>query len=342
LKGSVSLETASTLVRSVVKSRLRSTKMASIGVEDSGARRKLRSCPVCGESRRQPIRELADHITGDRFLAVTCTSCGVAFLADPPPPAEIGQYYANELGRGMQRDPGRVFSALRSRLIRRDLEKLLRHLPASGLVVDLGTGDGSVAVALDRLGYRVVACDLGPADEWRHREIPYVELEPGWEFAEVIEATGPPSALVLRHVLEHVHAPRTLLERARASGVRVVDVTVPNFDSRLRPRLGRSWIFWDPPRHMTYFTPDTLQAAARHAGFEVACLETYGIDELVTSAYRALALKALGRGDRRARSLRRLARVLQPRSVLSGVGSAVAHPLANCVIRCILTEAAPA
>src|SRR5262249_7159656 len=151
---------------------------------------------------------------------------------------------------------------------------------------------------------RVVACDLAPADEWRHREIPYVELEPGWEFAKVVEATGRPSALVLRHVLEHVHAPRRLLERAHASGARVIDVTVPNFDSRLPPRLGGGWIFWDPPRHMTYFTPATLQAAAAYAGYEVSYLETYGIDELITSAYRAFELKALGRRDRRARSLR--------------------------------------
>jgi Methyltransferase domain len=316
--------------------------MASTDVQDPGARRELRNCPVCGGSPVQPIQELADHITGDRFLAVRCTSCGLVFLADPPPPAEIAEYYSNELGRRMRRDPGRIFRALRNRLIRKDLGKLLPHLPASGLLVDLGAGDGSVAVMFDRLGYRVVACDLAPAEEWRHRDIPYVELEPGWEFGELVEATGPPSALVLRHVLEHVHAPRSLLERAHATGARVIDVTVPNFDSRLRPRLGGSWIFWDPPRHMTYFTPDTLRAAAAYAGYEVAYLETYGIDELITSAYRALALKVLGRGDWRARSLRRVASVLQPRSMLSGVGSAVAHPIANCVIRGILTEGAPA
>jgi Methyltransferase domain len=314
--------------------------MSSIGVEDSGVRRQKRSCPVCRDSRAEPLQELADHITGDQFLAVTCTSCGLVYLADPPPPAQIGGYYANELGRGMRRHPGRIFSALRTRLIRKDLEKLMPHVAASSLIVDLGTGDGSVAVTLDRLGYRVVACDLAPAEEWPHRGIPYVELEPGWEFGEVVEATGTPSALVLRHVLEHVHAPRRLLERARATGVRVIDVTVPNFDSRLRPRLGQSWIHWDPPRHMTYFSPGTLRALAAYTGYQVAHLETYGIDELVTSSYRALELKALGREDRRAHYLRRVARVLEPKSVLSGVGSAVANPISNCVIRCILTQEA--
>jgi Methyltransferase domain len=314
--------------------------MSSIGVEDSGVRRQMRSCPVCRDSRAEPLKELADHITGDQFLAVTCTSCGLVYLADPPTPAQIGGYYANELGRGMRRHPGRIFSALRTRLIRKDLEKLTTHLAPSGLIVDLGTGDGSVSVTLDRLGYRVVACDLAPAEEWRHRGIPYVELEPAWDFGEVVEATEPPSALVLRHVLEHVHDPRTLLERAHAIGVRVVDVTVPNFDSRLRPCLGEGWIFWDPPRHMMYFTPETLRALAARTGYDVAYLETYGIDEFVTSTYRALALKTLGREDRRARFLRRVARVLEPKSVLSGVGSAVANPISNCVIRCILTQEA--
>ena len=312
--------------------------MASIGVEDLGTGREQRSCPVCRESGSQPIQELADHITGDRFLAVVCTSCGLVFLVDPPPPAEIAKYYENELGRGMRRDPGRIFSALRTRLIRKDLGKLVPHLGASGLIIDLGTGDGSVSVALDRLGYRVVACDFSPADEWPHRDIPYIELEPDGQFTEVVEATGPPSALVLRHVLEHVHDPRRLLELAHASGASVVDVTVPNFNSRLRPGLGKSWIHWDPPRHMTYFTPETIRVLATQAGYEVAYLETYGIDELFTSAYRALALKSLERGGRQARFLRGVGRILQPKSVLSGVGSAVAHPIANCVIRCILTE----
>jgi Methyltransferase domain len=298
----------------------------------------LRACPICIETQAQPLLDLVDHITGDRFHAVTCRSCGLVFLADPPPPAGLGAYYANELGRGMRRRPGRLFTALRGRLIRKDLERLIPHLTSDDLVVDLGTGDGSVAVELDRIGYRVVAGDLSPAHEWQYAEIPYLQLRPQWDFAELVEAIGEPSVLVLRHVLEHIHNPRALLELARTHGTRVVDVTVPNYDSRLRPRLAASWIHWDPPRHMTYFSPETLRTLAAVVGYEVEHLETYGIDELVTSGYRALSLKALESDERQARALRRLARVLQPKSVLSGLGSAAAHPFANCVIRSVLTR----
>jgi SAM-dependent methyltransferase len=298
----------------------------------------LRACPVCLESHSQPRLELVDHITGDAFHAVTCSSCGLVFLADPPERADLDTYYANELGRGMRHKPGRLFTTLRGRLIRKDLRKLLPHLAQEDLVVDLGTGDGSVAVELRRLGYRVVASDLSPAEEWAHAEIPYVELGANWDFAELVDAVGPPSALVLRHVLEHVHDPRLLLEIAHENGTRVVDVTVPNYESRLRPRLSANWIHWDPPRHMTYFSPETLRMLAAQTGYQVTHLETYGIDELVTSAYRAVSLRALEASERRARALRQVARFLQPKSVLSGVGSALVHPIGNSVVRCVLTR----
>lgn len=304
----------------------------------SAPRGALRDCPVCRKADPRPVRGLTDLFSGERFLAVGCTLCGLVFLADPPPASDLDRYYANELGHGMRSEPGRIFQTLRRQLIRKDLRTLLPHLVAGDRIVDLGTGDGAVAVELHRLGYSVVACDLFSADEWRHAEIPYRKLEAGWDFAGVVAATGAPSVLVLRHVLEHVHEPRVLLELAHAQGVRVLDVTVPNLESRLRRHLGESWYHWDPPRHMTYFSPGTVHTLAARTGYRVAHLNTYGIDELVTAAYRALSLRAVKSGPRAERAMRRTARVFQPKGLLAGIGSAAAHPLGNCVIRCILTQ----
>jgi 2-polyprenyl-3-methyl-5-hydroxy-6-metoxy-1,4-benzoquinol methylase len=81
--------------------------------------------------------------------------------------------------------------------------------------------------------------------------------------------------ITMWHSLEHVPAPRHLLEEARKlltwNGKLVV--AVPNLDS-LGFRIFRShWCGLDLPRHLTHFTSWTLQLMLERCGFRVESVQ---------------------------------------------------------------------
>jgi SAM-dependent methyltransferase len=82
-------------------------------------------------------------------------------------------------------------------------------------------------------------------------------------------ADGEFDAIVMNHVLEHVHNPLRLLNsciRLLRVGGTLVAVT-PNAESDGHRRFGASWYHLDPPRHLHLFSQKTLRDIANRAGF---------------------------------------------------------------------------
>ena len=293
-------------------------------------------CPSCN-SPGQPSRVVVDHESRESFAIHRCPRCDLQYVADPPAPERIGDYYASARGSAMRSSPGRLFTAMRAVRIRRDLAPLLARVPDRARVVDLGTGDGSVARMLAAQGHMVKAVDVYPADQWSTPEIPYESYDPSERIApSLVSVDGAsPDGVVMRHVLEHVYEPVALLHDLRKAGTSHVMAIVPNVGSRLAGRLGDDWYYWDPPRHLTFFTRDTLRAVADRAGYEVVSLRTYGLDELVSSAHRHLSLSPPER--LRPRTTARLLRATRPTGLLAGLSSAASSPFMDSVIQVVLS-----
>src|SRR5260370_25639395 len=71
--------------------------------------------------------------------------------------------------------------------------------------------------------------------------------------------------------LEHVHDPQEGVRQAHdllVSGGKLV-VAVPNIDSQAFRWFGPAWYGLDVPRHLTHFSPVTLQVMMERAGFLV-------------------------------------------------------------------------
>ncbi len=258
-------------------------------------------------------------------------ACGAAYLLDPPTPESIGDYYDNVSGAAMQTSPGALFRAMRDRRIAADLAPLLERLEPDVAVADVGTGDGSVADWLHRHGRAAVGLDVYGPDGWTHPTIPYrqVSFDRAGLTPDVLAAAGPVGGAVMRHVLEHVHRPAETLGQLRAAGLTHVLIVVPNVRSRMVRRLGSHWYYWDPPRHLTFFSADSLTRCAVRAGFRVAYLRTYGLDELVTSAHRAL----LGSGRP---GVARVARALRPTGLIAGGASVLQARVSDTVVHAVL------
>ena len=292
------------------------------------------TCPGCGADHGIVERAIRDHMGPESFSVARCARCGSRYVQDPPSPARIGAYYDTAAGAAMHQEPGRLFAALRDRRIASDVRPLLERLRPGDGVADLGTGDGSVARHLRRRGVRAVGFDVFGPEAWPHEDIPYrtLDLAAGAPSPAELTSAGPLRGAVLRHVLEHVHRPAEVLGALRDAGVEHVLVIVPNAGSRLARRLGGSWYYWDPPRHLTFFERGTLATCAAAAGFRVGFSRTYGLDELATSAHRALLLRGTPRG-------RRAARVLRPTGLVAGGLSVLSAPVLDSVVHAVLDPA---
>ena len=144
------------------------------------------------------------------------------------------------------------------------------HLPptAGGRLLDVGCGDGRLLRALGGSGWQAEGIDFDPVAVERARSegiaiglgrLPHLDY-PNDSF----------EAVVMDHVIEHVHDPIEVLceiWRVLKRGGRLI-ATTPNLDSLSHKLFGSSWAHLDPPRHLYLFKLNTLCAVAELAGFE--------------------------------------------------------------------------
>ncbi|WP_374356182.1 methyltransferase domain-containing protein [Chitinimonas sp.] len=295
-----------------------------------GNDKQRRPCPICQQAADDDI-VLRDYVSREHFMLACCRACGHGFIAEPPPVGQIWRYYQTPAGAKMHGRANPLARRLQRLLLLREL-RLLGRLSAGDLVVDIGSGDGAAAAVLAEQAASVLALDGYPASHWQHAKIAYRQVD----FNAVAsrpdglgELPGSGRRLaVMRHVLEHLHQPEQFLRNLARQRFDTVLLVVPNFHAWLRPLFGQSWYYWDPPRHLHQFTETSLRAAASHAGFDVDYLGRYGIDEIVTSLYRWLEMRAQD-GKLAPRWLRQLC---APKGALAGLASAAAYLPGNTVI----------
>jgi SAM-dependent methyltransferase len=184
--------------------------------------------------------------------------------------------YADAVTDPAERALGRLLSLLGP--LRETARHGLMWLPGEcrGKLLDVGCGSGLFLKHMQALGWEVsgVEPDRNAAQIARealvHGDVVAGELHQA-EFA-------PESfdAVTLSHVIEHVPDPDDALaicHRLLRPGGRLV-LSTPNSESLGVRRFGRSWLHWDPPRHLQLFNPRTLPQLVSSAGLEIESLDT--------------------------------------------------------------------
>lgn len=172
--------------------------------------------------------------------------------------------------------------------------RVLGPLDKPSRVLDLGAGDGRLALSLARSGHQVTAVEP-------FRGLPVAPgltvLRASLEEAELPEHSF--DAAVLWHVLEHLSDPLAVLERVRrwlVPGGRVV-AGVPNLSS-LQARLGRErWFHLDPQRHLVHFSPCGLVTLLELAGFSDVQRRPVLIDQALAGMWMTLLNRVTSRPD---------------------------------------------
>ncbi len=151
-----------------------------------------------------------------------------------------------------------------------DWDMSVMFLPArsGGGVLELGCGGGDLLCRLSALGWRVEGMDVDPhAIENAKRKGLNVKLGPVESLAYAPDSFD---AVIMVHVIEHVHDPRHLLRechRILKPGGQLSLVT-PNAGSFLHYIFGRSWFPLEPPRHLHIFTGAAIRELLEESGFD--------------------------------------------------------------------------
>jgi len=247
------------------------------------------TCPVCGCAGNKQYEHLIDRATivAGVWGSRKCNNLACeAYWLDPMPVAEdlhkaYASYYTHGNGKCSRRRPAkreemalqiiRTIESLWLRALflapeREGLETMfLANLPP-GRVLEVGCGAGALLRRLRDLGWTVEGQDVDPnAASIADNDI-VVHLGDLRALALPSESYD---AVVMNHVIEHVHYPVALLREchrlAKPGGILVI--TTPNAESYGHRIFRDAWRGLEPPRHLHLFTSKSLEFIASKSGW---------------------------------------------------------------------------
>jgi len=224
------------------------------------------------------------HLFSKRgFELVRCKACGLAFIANPPGPAELAQLYSTEADYHSAlvdpADPG--FAAMR-RIARQHVRMLGRSEPvAQGLrLLDIGCSSGLFLAEARNAGFEVHGAEISAGTAAFARDHFGLEVHTG-DWRDAGYPDGSFDIVTLFDVIEHLPDPlgelRAIRRLLRPGGL--VLQSTPNIDG-LFPRLSYTlaerldyWPHPEPPHHLYQFSDRTLAELTERAGYQVTRID---------------------------------------------------------------------
>jgi len=141
-------------------------------------------------------------------------------------------------------------------------------------LLDVGSGSGDFLLRMRARGWNVLGVEPDPVAAAKARA-KNLDVRDGM-LADAALPDDTFDAIVLSHVIEHVHDPIALLRECgrvlRPGGVLVL--MTPNLASVGHRRFGADWRGLEPPRHLHVFSVGSLAACVRAVGLEVSDVRT--------------------------------------------------------------------
>jgi 2-polyprenyl-3-methyl-5-hydroxy-6-metoxy-1,4-benzoquinol methylase len=230
------------------------------------------TCNLCGSGDSKLLYRKLGKTAGMLFDIVRCKNCSLIYVNPRLTKERSAALYCDDYYQGKGVDRNFIGS---SQDKQRDASILVRCLresilgQAKGLrLLDIGGGDGLVSQAAANLGFDVLMCDISPhaIERARKKGIQCHQGEPldGFFDSHLCQF----DVVVALEVIEHVYDPKAFIRRVfgllKPGGVFIY--TTGNFqETRF---LGSRWGYLDiPESHIYFFTPATMRALLKSAGF---------------------------------------------------------------------------
>ena len=252
----------------------------STGSSITKAQKEKINCLFCNSSEAVPVSKRAD--------IVTCSSCGITYLRTRPTQEkmyEIYQGYANDTSH--MRPPDTVAAAKNAGLRRQYLVDEIEGVSnRKGIWLDVGCGWGALLDEARGRGYSPQGIEITRNCQDFATAQFHIPVSNAQFLDSKIDAASC-SVVSMVHVLEHLPYPKQALEKVfnilEPDGV--FCGIVPNIASYCAEHLKDNWVWLDPQHHYVHYTPDTLTAVLKNAGFTIIKMYTstgdYDYDEVI-------------------------------------------------------------
>jgi 2-polyprenyl-3-methyl-5-hydroxy-6-metoxy-1,4-benzoquinol methylase len=244
-------------------------------------------CVLCGSGdseHYQRVWDRFDPARERRWSIVRCRGCGLLYLNPRPSATQLARHYESEEYdpfQGTRTDRSlwdRFYAASRSFALswkRRTIEAYVE----GGRILDIGCGTGEFLRYMQAAGWQVAGLEPDPrAARFAQERLRLPVTNAGVD--ELARMTGEWDVITFWHVLEHLPNPLDALKAAARllAPARMILVAIPNPDSLDAGVYGYRWVAWDCPRHLVYFTSQTLSAAAEQIGLEIVACKAMPLD----------------------------------------------------------------
>lgn len=271
------------------------------------------NCILCGTPGSILYTGLQDHLfsaPGEWDLRqCPAGDCGLTWLDPMMDPTDIHLAYQNYYTHGVQDRRG-VPGVTERGGIKASLAKILGYQERQrrsflmnlqdvepGRMLEIGCGRGDRLVAFRQLGWDVVGQDPDPLAASRGQDLYDVDI-----LQEPVEKISLPEgsldAIVMNHVLEHLHNPLELLRecyRLLKPGGQL-SLATPNSQSLGHRVFGRHWRGLEPPRHLYIYRCGALSRLLAQTGDWNAYIATTAINASGTVVRDSFLLLAGSRG----------------------------------------------
>lgn len=243
---------------------------------------KIKKCPVCDnnsfadvlEAKSEYVVESDDNLE-NKFRLVRCDKCGFVFVNPQPKGADLQQYYPEtcpNYDTSFKTFPEKILNKITPN------NKSAKIHQCSGgrkKVLDVGFGQGDYLNEKHREGWECYGVDFSEnAMDAALKKNSDLKLHLGSiktaayddNFFDLVNAS---------HVLEHVPDPLGTLQEVQRvlkhGGVFILDL--PNFEGLYYSLAGKHAEYF-VPQHLNFFSPITLAAILKKAGFKDPKVQT--------------------------------------------------------------------
>lgn len=251
-------------------------------------------CDQCGSSVNTPHFSRSDckFDQPEKFKIVKCQNCGLVYLNPRPTKTEISIFYSNDYYSYQPVEAHRLTSKFahfvrisapgyrqNTPLHKRVISKLIYNLfkgkvvhppfQPNGKILDIGCGSGLFLKEMDELGWDSYGVEIDES------AVEYARKTGLKVFCgELADAHYPElyfDVVAIRHVIEHVHSPKGVMNeiyRIMKNEGTLILIT-PNIDCYEAKIFGRCWTALEVPRHLFFFSLETIKRLLQTTGFEI-------------------------------------------------------------------------
>lgn len=219
------------------------------------------ACNICGSSDSAPVTvQNTCHV-------VRCAGCGFVYVNPRPADSAYKDLYVDYLPDRMD-DPF-AWKRYMAEVFTRTAEMIEAARPDKGTSLDIGCGFGFFVEEMKGRGWKASGIDIS-AKAVGFASSRGLDVRPG-SIEEPGVAEGSLDAITMFYVLEHLPDPLASLKKVRSllkpGGVLVIRVPHTTPLVRLLTVIGIKNNLYDPPFHLSDFSPECTRRILEKAGF---------------------------------------------------------------------------